>query len=321
MNTPSAAWWLAFGILRRLLREGMVLRSLLFPGALAIGATLATVLIMLVLQPQRQLGVTAAARTTTVEAMAAEEMIELVDVVDPAAALDAGEIAIVLDVDRLHVLVSGQQPLHAERLARRVLGSAWLPLPSEPRGDDSRTDKTRGDDIGKRIMIRIISILFAMYGVVFGAGGAARDRAEGTLDAELVLGIPTWTHGLVRLFVGSGLLGGFMISTMLIFAATVGISDPWNSALQGVLAGSAGTAIGLIAVGGATLDRGFATALSLGLSTVLGTLAVAFFLPSVAAYIPIASLWSGASFLNALPLSCVLGAAAIVSFAKRTAVA
>src|SRR5690606_3153972 len=115
------------------------------------------------------------------------------------------------------------------------------------------------------VMVRLLAALFAMYGVVFGAGLVARDRDEGTLEAELALAVPRWVHGAARWIAASALLATFFGLAVQILAAFVGLPDTAATMRHGTAATSAAAAIGIAAVGRGGLRTGFSSTLAAGM--------------------------------------------------------
>ena len=83
-------------------------------------------------------------------------------------------------------------------------------------------------------------------GVVFGAGSVARDRDQGTLEAELSMPVPMWLHGLARWLASSLLLSAFFVLAVGIFDSLLGLESATRLILHGSAACAGATAIGLV---------------------------------------------------------------------------
>ncbi|MCB9679845.1 MAG: hypothetical protein H6733_00110, partial [Alphaproteobacteria bacterium] len=231
-------------LVRRFLREGIVLRSLVFPVTLAVAALVGTVGVVLWLQPPLTLAVTADLATPELVAAVEADGWPVVVVDDPGQLVRDGDAALGSDGHAIWVGNGGQPPLSMESHLRKALGTSWRP--DQPRAVRARA--IRESDAPGRLAI-FIGALFAMYGVVFGAGSVARDRDEGTLDAELSMPVPHVVHGFARWTAGTVVLGGFFSFSVYLLHAIMGIPEAPDLALKGTAAAAGATALGLIVVG------------------------------------------------------------------------
>jgi hypothetical protein len=299
---------------RRLLREGLVVRSLVSPIALVLGTVVATVAVVVWLRPPVLLAVTPAAADPALVEAVAREGFAVVEVDDPGEAVDRGDAAIGTDGTRLWVATP---PAGLEQAVRLHLGARWSPdFPIQ------RRQALSASDDAPRSVVVLLGVVFAMYGVIVGAGGIARDRDLGTLDADLSTPVPHVLQGFVRWAAGTAVLGTFFAFAVTAVDGVMGLAHPGTAVAHGYAATGAATAFGIVAVGRSGLDKGFAAPLSLGLVLVTGFTALGVGGADAAApWLPIASLVSrGAPVLPPVALSAALGLLAALVFARRTAV-
>ncbi len=279
-------------MLQRLAREGLVLRSLAFPTPLVIGALLMTIGVVAWLrwEPTIALSPEHADLAPTLEAARMHTRVAE----DPHALVEAGEVWGAVDGADIWIAGSGPQALALEAAVRDKLGAAWrpdaeVPLPA---GDSARR-------LGDLVVI-LFGMLFALYGVVFGAGMVARDRDDGTLEAELALPLPRWIHGLVRLLVGATALSGFLVLGILMVDAVIGLTSTAATVRHGVATAVGSTCIGLVVIGRGGLQNGFTGPLTYGMAIATALVAIGLAGGPVAKWIPLASFASSASGWEAL---------------------
>jgi hypothetical protein len=172
-----------------------------------------------------------------------------------------------------------------EGLIRRHIGAAWRPYEThERRAVLSKSDTSSTN------AIQFIGAIFAMYGVVFGAGAVARDRDDGTLDAELSTGQPMWVTPLARWCAATLVLGLFFTMSVTMMHAVVGLEAPWTLAIGGVTASSTAAAIGMAVIGVGGKTQGFAGPMSAGLVIVMSLFSLGLYVPWLARSVPVASL-------------------------------
>jgi hypothetical protein len=317
VTVPRALALLTVDMLRRLLREGVVLRSLVFPVGLAATAMILTVVAVVLLRPPGTLALTPEAATPAILAEAEAGGWPVVQVDDPHALVIAGSAAAATDGRTIWTYKASAEALRLESLLRRNLNAGWR---IEPPTKQGRTNRARSER-GTRHLLQFIGALFAFYGVVFGAGSVARDRDEGTFDAELVTALPMWVHGAARWLAGSVLLSAFFAFSVILFDAFIGVAAPVSLAVHGAAACAGSTAIGLVVIGRAGLENGFAAPMSAGLVIVVTLLSIGLKLDLQVAWLPVASLLtddiSGAA---ALATSVTWGVAGTALFTWRSTV-
>jgi hypothetical protein len=300
-------------LVRRLLREGIVLRSLIFPVALTAGTLLITLGVLSYAHGPDAVAVTGAAADDAVLLEAFREHgWTPIKIDDPAEAIKAGRVFAGTDGTELWVDDLGRKELRLEALVRGP-DAYWAPAPpnKQPRVDRS--------SVMGRILTRILGALFTLYGVVFGAGMVARDRDDGTLEAELALAVPRWIHGASRWLAGASVLTAFFLLSQVIFDSLLGVPDAAALARNGAASTATAVAVGLLVIGQAGLKQGFSGPLSLGLSVVTGLLMLGATVPEVGIYVPMASLMTDSDGWIPLALTSVVGALTVAGFTWRTA--
>ncbi len=312
MTGLHALVWLIPDAVRRLLREPMVLRSLTFPGALSAFVVAGTVLITVGLRPPGVLALSpSAALPGLIEAATATGWpVEIVD--DPRASVASGHAMAGSDGATVWTWKASTEAMRMDSLIRTWHGGAWRPeMPS----NKVLVDRGRR---GARHMLQIMGSLFAFYGVVFGAGSVARDRDQGTLEAELTLPVPMWVHGASRWAAATAVLTLWWGLTVALFHALLGAFDPWGLVMHGTAACAASVAIGLAVIGRAGIERGFAGPLSAGLVVVVSLLSYGLSSHGADRYVPIASLMSaGDPGWTSLAVALAASAGAVGLFTWR----
>ena len=233
---------------------------------------------------------------------------------DPGAVVDRGGATAGTDGTTLWLYRGGANGLRIEGVVRRHFGASWRPDNASGRAEAMRSKE------GARHLVQFIGALFAFYGVVFGAGSVARDRDEGTLEAELSLPVPMWVHGVSRWLAASTALVAFYTLSVLVFHALLGLDDPMGLTLHGSAAAITATAIGIAVIGRAGM-HGFAGPMSAGLVIVGTLLGFGLTSPRLAVVFPIASLVARDHTAGpALVLSAIAGMLAVAVFRLRATV-
>ncbi|MFK7928197.1 MAG: ABC transporter permease subunit [Myxococcota bacterium] len=297
--------------LKRLLRENMARRALGFPVVLTTLTLLATLAVVSI---GRGRPIVSVHPDTPASLQAAVESSGLQTLTDANPHERVQERGAVLGIHGTQLWsVGGRDALIAEAHARRTLGSTWTPKPPPLPGPDQSQQQ------GMTIATLLLAI-YALYGVVFGAGMIARDRDDATLEVELTLALPRWIHGATR-WLAATLVVGLWIGLAVAFTAVLmGLPDPWATARHGLGAAAAAVALGLASVGRAGLRSGFAASLAAGLSVTTGLLGLGYALPAVGAWLPLGSLaaQSGTGWPPLLG-SLVIAALSIGVFTWRSA--
>jgi ABC-type transport system involved in multi-copper enzyme maturation permease subunit len=168
-------------------------------------------------------------------------------------------------------------------------------------------------------MAMLVLAIYALYGVVFGAAMVARDRDQGTLEVELSLPVPAWTHGASRWIAASLVLASWMVLGVAAFVAWIGVEDPGAVVRIGLAAATGAVALGLGSVGRAGLKVGFASSLAAGLTAASALFGLGYAAPDIGVHLPLGSIVAGGDGWTPLAVSAALGVAAVALFALRTA--
>jgi len=305
---------LSHALVRRLLREGLVVRSLVFPLGLILGTLVVTIGVVAALRNEPVVAMPAEVATAEMRAALQDNDLTLLVVPDPEQVLSQGDAWAATDGQTHWLSGSGPAALVLESLLREAAHASWRP---------SRQVPTPGRDavnpMSQRIVI-LLSILFDLYGVVFGAGMVARDRDDGTLEIELSLGVSRWVHGAARLLAGSLLLATFLALGVAMCTAIMGLDDPASMLRHAIASAVGATCIGLIAAGRAGMKAGFSGPLAFAMSATTALLGVGLAVPMLGRSLPISSLIAGGT--GWIPLASVagLGVLTVLLFTRRSAV-
>lgn len=310
-----AALSLAMGV--RLLREGLVVRALAWPGLLSAAALVGSTALVALLSRSPEIAIPL--DQPAVFASLTEAGFSVVQVEDPERAAREGEVAAAAwPDDEGWTLQGGQGPgvgARAEGAIRSAIGAPWtLELNAPPA-------RSREGGLAVRAMAGLLSVLFALYGVVLGAGTIMRDRQGAVLEAEHSLPVPFILHGLARLLAATVAMAVALGITLLLLHALVGVPEVLAWAWHGTWAAAAGAALGVGAMGGR--GEGFSAPLSRALTASLGLFALGWSAPALGAWLPLASLAAlirGQSHL-APSLVVLLGTALMCGLAARRAAA
>jgi ABC-type Na+ efflux pump permease subunit len=284
-------------LLRRLLREGIVLRAVAFPLGLTVATLLCTLGVVALWRGPAVVAVYPDTEVAVVEALDAAGFRTLA-VPDPRGLVESGGATAGLEGGTLHTR-GGRDAMMAEAAIRQSKGAGWWPRPRPL--PSARQIGGAGTTIAT-----LLGAIYALYGVVFGAGMVARDRDDGTLEVELVLPLPRWVHGVTRVVAGSLVLVVAIALAVSVVHGLTRVEAVGETLRHGMAACIMATCLGLGAVGRAGMKSGFAAALALGLSSATGLLGLGLALPAVGRSLPLASLVAGGS--GWLPLVMALAA-------------
>jgi len=294
---------------RRLLREGMVLRSLVFPGLIVLGTLTVTVTLIAVLQPARWIAVTAETPPAIIAALEAADL-QVATTDSPRAAVQSNGYSTATDGRTVWMSLSSATGLEVEEIVRTQADAPWIPRPTH-----RRPNVTSGEQNGRTIS-RVLGLLFVMYGTVFGLGGVARDRDDGTLEAELALPIPRWVGGLARWIASTAILSLFYGLCVLMIAAVVGVAEAGATARHGAAACGGGVAVGLAVAGTAGLKQGFSGPFATAVTGVSALAALGG--ATGTGWLPIASLFGGGSGWASVGMAILFGSGAAALYGART---
>jgi ABC-type transport system involved in multi-copper enzyme maturation permease subunit len=165
----------------------------------------------------------------------------------------------------------------------------------------------------------MLMLLFALYGVVFGVAMIARDRDDGTLEAELSLPMARWVPGAARWTSSTAVLAIFLGYCVALFDALVGVPDAGALIRHGIAASGGAVCLGIAVVGRAGIRRGFSGPFAIGLTIATALLGMGIGLPRVGQWLPLASVLAGGDGWAPLTLSLLSGVVASALFAWRSA--
>lgn len=299
---------LTLSTMRRLLREGMVLRSMVWPSMVVMITLTATIAALAAYRPARRVAVPEARPELT--QWLEEAGFQVHPVADPRSAVAAQQHPVGTDGRTLWARGTSTTALDVEHVLRVHQGASWVPHAPEDL-PDLKAGRRQG-----RMISRILVLLFVMYGTVFGLGGVARDRDDGSLEAELSLPIPRWIGGLARWLASTLILSVFFSLSVVMLAAVIGVARAPAMLLHGVAACGAGVAIGLIVVGTAGIKQGFSGPIAAALTAIIAVAGVGAYLQL--GWLPIASVFVGGSGAVPVGVSVLMGFFASAVYAVRT---
>ncbi len=292
--------------LKRLCRRGMLLRALVWPGALTALALLGSVTASSALQAPPEI----AATDPVLASALSEAGLVVIGDADPAGAVSAGRAAraawwrdgrpaLAISARRT-LLGGGADNLRAEGALRALVDAPWQLTVTQP--------PTRSADLERSVrwMAGLVSVLFTLYGVVIGLAALAGDRTTGVLEAELTLPVPTWVHPAARLIAAGIALSLALGATLLLLDALIGGADLGAWGLLGSAAAIAAGGVGVGALPAQTSGSGFSAALSRALVICTALLAAGAALPALS-WLPMASLGALAAGMDPGLTAAVLG--------------
>ena len=309
MNAINALLWMTRSLLTRLLRYGMIVRSLAFPATLIALTLLLTVWVVQGTQPAPILAVTTEFSSAVLERELHQVGLAMQVVEDPLEWVQTGRATAGTDGQTYWVTSTSRRTLSGEHAVRRVLGANWRPaIPDLAPPEQIQMLGT--------LIARVLLGIFSLYGVVFGAAMVARDREDGSLEVDCSLPIPRWVHGTARITAGATLLIVFLTSSLFMLQALVGVADATNWILHGTAASVSSVALGLVSAGRARLNTGFGAALALGLTLATALFGIGYGAPTVGQHLPLASIITGGDPLTPLFSGSLLTAFAILWFTR-----
>ena len=312
IRLATAVWVLTGVTVRRLLREGLVLRSLVWPGLLAAGTLTATFAVVAALRSPPLVAIDPSTPPAVVDALSAADLTLLVRD-DPRRAVQQGTAPVGTD-GRTVWVVDALLGEKVEAVVRGAVGATWSP--TIPPADAAPPPPDDLPALPPDAAGRVLGLLFMLYGLVFGLGQIARDREAGILDAELCLPVPRWITGFARWLGSTVVLAVFLALSVGLVAAVIPIGSPWPSIIHGTAAVAAAVAIGMAVVGNAGLRQGFSGPFGVGMT--LTTAAASTGLRFDVAWMPVASLFSRGSGAPALALGLLSGVVGSLVYARRS---
>jgi hypothetical protein len=293
---------------RRLLREGLVVRSLVWPTIVASGTLALTLLVMIWLRPPWLEVAVTPDMDPALRSILVQRGFKPVDSDNPAALVESRTIDLGTDGHTVWIVDGHPHGSTFESTVRKFHDAPWAPVRGQP------ISTPEGAVFG-RTVCRFLALVFTLYGLVFGLGGVARDRDDGTLEAELALPVPRVVVGLSRWLASTLVLGPAYALAVAVFAALLTVADPVSVLLHGTAASATAAAIGIAVVGTAGIRQGFAGPFAMGMTLATGLAGAGAALDLD--WVPIASLFAGGSGWESAGLAVVAGVAASIVFAQR----
>ena len=311
----KATWWralplLTLTLLRRLMRDGFVLRSLVLPTALTVVTLYATVLAVALSGQPKIVAVPRGFEDEVLTRIAAAHELRIVPADDPREQVRVGQALAATDGHTVWAQGPTAEAALVEAALRDSQKASWRlqPMIALP-------GVREGAYFGM-LLGRLLAAVFALYAVVLGAGMVARDRDDGTLSAEFALPLPRWVHGASRWLASTIVVTAFLVPSLVVWDALMGIPAVSAAARHAIAACAAATAIGLFSVARAGPGGGFAGPLAAALSTTFGLFALGRVVGVVSVWVPIASLGTQQGGTAPLLLSLLFGAVAVWQCAR-----
>lgn len=301
---------MSIAIVMRLLREGLVVRALAWPGLLTALSMFISASVTIAWRSNPVIYVSEASLVQPLEA--AEFKVIVAD--DPEATLKDGraERAVWKEGDRLVLGVTwgGALSFKAESVLRNLTGERWrleVPAPTKRRRDSVELRPVTG------LLAGVVALLFTLYGVVIGAGSLYRDRSSGVLESDLALPIPRWIHAAARLVALAAVLGPALVVSLFIVDGLLPIYRLYYWMFAGLFAAVLGGTIGVALMARAQSGRGFSGPLSQALTVTMALISVGFVWPELGRFLPLVSL--GAAFSGNHASLWIAPVALLVAFA------
>ncbi len=309
---------LSISVVLRLLREGLVVRALVWPGLLTALSMFVSASFTVAWRGGQFIYVSEPELAAPLEA----DGFEVTVMPDPEQMLLRGlsERAVWREGDRLvlGVTPSESRAARAEARLREVTGERWrLELPPRP----TRAENSKELRPVTGIIAGIVGLLFTLYGVVIGTGALYRDRSSGVLESDLALPVPRWIHAAARLLALSVVLGPAMITSLLVVESLLSMHQlPWWM-FDGFIAAVAGGSMGVGLMARADASKGFSGPLSQALTASMGMISFGYWAPDVGRFLPLVSLGSAFagqhSSLVVIPVVLLVATAVCLDFQRR----
>lgn len=279
--------WLTASLIRRLLREPLVLRSMVFPVLITAGVLLAFLAVVAVVQAPMIVAVPNGYEAAALTADVAPYQLRVGEFRDPQAAVRWGLARVGTDGHTVWSRGVVREAAVLEQVLRTEKGARWR------RDADVSMPEAGGKDAQEqgRRLARMLASIFALYGVVFGAGMIARDRNDGSLGVEFTLPRSRMLPGFARFTASFIVLGAFLVPSLWVLHALVGVPDLGAMCRLGVAAAAGAAGIGLATMAQSGVKGGFAGPLGFALIAAFGAFVTGRLVPALAPLMPIGSLW------------------------------
>jgi hypothetical protein len=317
-SNARAVGGLAFSVVLRLMREGLVVRALVWPGLLTALSIFASASYTVTWKGGNFIYTNQPDLVRPLE----EEGFEVTMMDDPETVIRdrRADRAVWREGDKLVLGVTWAESLRsrAEVRLRDVTGERWrLELPPAQKKMRSR-DELRPLT---GVVAGIVGLLFTLYGVVIGTGALYRDRSSGVLESDLALPIPRWVHPVARMLALAAVLGPAMVVSLVVVDSLLAMNQMWWWLADGFFAAVAGGALGIALMARADAKRGFSAPLSQGLMGSMAVITLGFWAADVGRYLPLFSLGSAFagqhSSWTVVPITLLMASAVAADFHRR----
>ena len=309
---------LAFSIVLRLMREGLVVRALVWPGLL----TALSVFISASYTVTWKGGNYIYTNQPDLVQPLVDEGFEVTMMDNPEIVMldRRADRAVWREGDKLVLGVTWAESLksRAEVRLRDVLGERWrLDLPPSPLRQRNRDDLRPITGV----IAGIVGLLFTLYGVVIGTGALYRDRSSGVLESDLALPIPRWVHAAARMLALAVVLGPAMFVSLIVVDSLLAMHQLRWWMVDGFFAAVAGGALGIALMARADAKRGFSAPLSQALMGTMAMISLGYWAADFGRFVPILSLGSAFaqqhSAWTVVPLTLLVAAFVAADFHRR----
>lgn len=309
---------LSFGVILRLLREGLVVRALVWPGILTALSMFVTAAATMAWKNSPVIYVNEAALIAPLSEAGFDPIVDA----DPKARMleRRTDRAVWREGGRYVLGFTWGGPLtyKAESTLRALVKERWR-LEPPPQVQRVRRNEDLRPITG--YIAGVVGLLFALYGVVIGAGSLYRDRSSGVLETDLALPVPRWVHAVARLLALSMVLGPALLVSLLVVDTLLALKDVRLWMFDGFLAAFSGGAIGVALMARANAGRGFSAPLSQALTLSMALISLGFWQSWAGRHVPLVSL--GSAFAGqhsswvAVLVCAALAAAVAADFHRR----
>jgi len=309
---------LAFSIVLRLLREGLVVRALVWPGLLTALSVFISASYTVVWKGGQYIYVSEPALVAPLEADGFE--VTLMDNPEKMLLDRRSDRAVWREGDHLVLGVTWAESLksRAESKLRDVTGERWrleLPPPQQRQENSKELRPITG------VIAGIVGLLFTLYGVVIGTGALYRDRSRGVLESDLALPVPRWIHAAARLLALAVVLGPALVVSLLVVDSLLAMHELHKWMFDGFIAAIAGGSMGVALMARADAKRGFSAPLSQALMASMGLISLGYWQAGFGKFVPLVSLGSAFASQHSswvvLPITLIFAAAVAVDFHRR----
>lgn len=279
---------LTASLIRRLLREPLVLRSLVFPVLITAGVLLSFLGVVAVVMAPMIVAVPPGYASERLAADLAPYGLRVGEFNEPAAAVRWGLARVSTDGETVWSRGLVREAAVVEQVLREEKGSRWR------RDADVSMPAAGGKDAREqgRLLARMLASIFALYGVVFGAGMIARDRNDGSLGVEFTLPRSRFVPGFARFAAAFIVLSAFLVPSIWVLHALVGVPELGQMCRLGVAAAAGSAGIGLATMAQSGVKGGFAGPLGIALIAAFSAFITGRMVPALAPLLPIGSLWN-----------------------------